>query len=92
VVTCSTRDYVESRIEVTHQRVSFLSVWIENILDNFVWDITANDFYNVVGYSLPRCDLRLHMEHKYTVNTQYDVLVKQVSLVLIVFQLLFSWN
>jgi len=49
-----------------------------NVLDNFVWNITANDFYNVVGYSLPRCDVRLHMEYKYTVvqiNTQYNVFV-----------------
>ena len=32
VVTLSTRDYVESEIEVTHQCVSFLSVWIRNII------------------------------------------------------------
>jgi len=49
-----------------------------DVLDYFVWDITANDFYNVVGYSLPRCDVRLHMEYKYTVvqvNTQHNVFV-----------------
>jgi len=75
------------KLEVTHQRVSFLSVWIGNILDNFVWDITANDFYNLVGYSLPRCDLQIHVEYKYTVNTQYNVLVSQVFLVVSLFQL-----
>jgi len=39
-----------------------------DVLDYFVWDITANDFYNVVGYFLPRYDVRLHMDYKYTVK------------------------
>jgi len=63
-----------------------------NVLDNFVWNITANDFYNVVGYSLPRCDVRLHMEYKYTVvqiNTQYNVFVSWMSLIVTLFQLHF---
>jgi len=34
-----------------------------DVLDYFLWDITANDFYNAVGYSLPRYDVRLHMEY-----------------------------
>jgi len=69
-------------IEVTHQCVSFLSVWIGNILDNFAWDFIANDFYNVMCYTLPRYDLRLHVEHKYPIiqiHTHYNVLVNQVS-------------
>jgi len=86
----STCDYVESEFEVTHQRVLFLSVSIGNIIDNFVRNITANDFYTVVGYSLPRCDWLLQVEYKHTIvqiNTQDNVLVHQVFLVVILFQL-----
>jgi len=36
------------KIKVTHQCVSFLSIWIGDIINIFVWDVTANDFYNVV--------------------------------------------
>ena len=60
-------------------------------MDNFVWDIITNGFYNVVGYSLPRCDLRYmwniniqymwKIYYKYTIiqiNAQYHVIVSQV--------------
>ena len=81
------RDYVGSKNRGYASAHIVLSIWIGNIINIFVWDVTANDFHNVVGYSLPSCDLQLHMEYKYIANTQYDGLVKQVSLVLIVFQL-----
>ena len=35
----------------------------------------------ILGYSLPRCDLRLHVEYEYTIiriNTQHNLLVIQV--------------
>jgi len=52
-----TRDRVKYQITVTLQRISFLSVWIENTINIFVWDIIANKFYIIAGYSLPGCDL-----------------------------------
>jgi len=57
---------------------SFLSVKIGNIVYNFILIVNVNSFYNVLGYSLPNCDLRLHAEYKYImvwINTQYNVLV-----------------
>jgi len=57
VVTRSARDRVMSEIKVTLQRISFLSVWIGNTINIFVYDIIANDFYITAGYSLPGCDL-----------------------------------
>jgi len=89
-VTLSTRDHVKSEIKVTHQCVSSLSEQIRNIINNFVWDVIAIDFYNFVSYSLPRCDFQLHVEHKYTIfqiNTQYNVLVNQMFLIVTLFQL-----
>ena len=53
VVILSTRGYVESKIKVTYQRISFLSIWIKNIMNNFIWDITTNNFYNIMVYSRP---------------------------------------
>ena len=44
-------------------------------------DVGVSGFYTILAYSLPRCDLRLHVECKYTIvqiNTQYNVLVNQV--------------
>jgi len=44
-------------------------------------DVGLRGFYTILGYSLPRCDLQFHVEHKYTIvqtNTQYNVLVNQV--------------
>jgi len=52
------RDHVKTEIKVTLQRVSFLSDKIGNIVNNFLRDIIANDFYIIVGYSLPGCDLQ----------------------------------
>ena len=52
-------------------------------------DVTVNDFYNVGGYSLLRCDLQLRMEHTYTVvriTMQYNVLENQMVLVITLFQ------
>jgi len=49
-----------------------------NIVYKFTRIINVNNFYNVLDYSLPNCDLRLHAEYKYTmvqINTQYNVLV-----------------
>jgi len=43
-----------------------------------------------MGYSRPGCDLQLHVEYKYTVvqiNTQYNVLVNHMSLIVTLFQL-----
>ena len=37
---------------------SFLSVQIGNIIYNFIWIVSVNSFYNVLGYSLPNCDLQ----------------------------------
>jgi len=61
-------------------------------MDNFVWGVTVNDFYNIVGYCLPRCDLRLRVEYKYT--NKYTI---QRSYKLSVFNCFFvptpfSWN
>ena len=59
-------------------------------MNTFVWDITTINFDNIIGYSRPGCDLQLHVEYKYTVvqiNTQYDVLVNQISLIVTLFQL-----
>jgi len=69
VVTFATRNHVKSEIKIMHLCVSFLYVWIGNILDNFVWDIITNGFYIVVGYSLPRCDLR----YMWNINIQYTI-------------------
>jgi len=46
--------------------VRFLSVEIANVIYNFIRIINVNSFYNVLGSSLPNCDLRLHAEYKYT--------------------------
>jgi len=49
-----------------------------NIVHKFVRIVNVNNFYNVLGYSSPNCDLRLHAEYKYTmaqINTLYNVLV-----------------
>jgi len=54
-----------------------------NIVDKFVWDITANVFYNIAGYSLPGCDL----QYMWSISTQHNVIIKQVSLVVTLFQL-----
>jgi len=51
----------------------FFSVWIGNIIYKFIRIVKVNSFYNVLGCSLPSCDLRLHAEYKYTIvriNTQ----------------------
>ena len=37
-------------------------------------DVGVSGFYTILGYSLPRYDLQLHVEHKYTIvqtNTQF---------------------
>jgi len=44
-----------------------LSVQIGNVAYSFTSDISVNGFYNILGYSLPTCDLRLHVEYKYTI-------------------------
>ena len=36
---------------------SFISVWIGNVIYIFNCIIKVIDFYKVLGYSLPRCDL-----------------------------------
>ena len=56
--------------------------------------VRVNSFYTILDYSLPSCDLQLHVECKYTIvqiNTQYNVLVNQVSLNTTLFQLHSSW-
>jgi len=45
--------------------------------------IIANNFYNIVGYSLPGCDL----QYMWSISTQYNVVIKQVSLVVTLFLL-----
>jgi len=58
-----------------------LSVQIGNVTYCFMSDVGVSGFYTILGYSLPRRDLRLHVEHKHTIvqtNTQYNVLVNQV--------------
>ena len=58
-----------------------LSVQIENVAYCFMSDVGVCGFYTILAYSLPRCDLRLHVKCKYTIvqiNTQYNVLVNQV--------------
>jgi len=60
-----------------------------NIVYKFVRIVNVNNFYNVSGYSLPNCDLRLHAEYKYTIvqiNTQHKVPVNQVFLVVALLQ------
>jgi len=57
VVTRPMRDRVKSEINVTLQRISFLSVWIGNTINIFVWDIIENNLYMIAGYSPPGCDL-----------------------------------
>jgi len=37
-----------------------------NIIYKFIQIVDVNSFYNVLGYSLPNCDLQLHAEYKYT--------------------------
>jgi len=40
-------------------------------------NVGVSGFYTILGCSLPRCDFRLRLEHKYTIvqtNTQYNVL------------------
>jgi len=44
-----------------------LSIQIENVAHSFMSDVSVNGFYNILGYSLPNCDLRLHVEYKYTI-------------------------
>ena len=58
-----------------------------NIIYNFIQIV--NNFCNVLGYSLPTCDLRLHAEYKYTmvkINTHFNVLVDGKFLVVALFQ------
>jgi len=58
-----------------------LSVQIENVTYCFMSGVSVSGFYTILAYSLPRCDLRLHVECKYTIvqiNTQCNVLVQQV--------------
>jgi len=47
----------------------------------FMSDVGVNGLYTILAYSLPRYDLRSHVECKYTIvqlNTRYNVLVNQV--------------
>jgi len=58
-----------------------LSVQIENVTYCFMSGVSVSGFCTILAYSLPRCDLRLHVECKCTIvqiNTQYNVLVNQV--------------
>ena len=68
----------------------FLSIQFGNITYNFAWNVNANGFYNVLGYSLPHCHLRLHVEYKYTIvriNTRHNVRVNYMFLAVALFQL-----
>jgi len=67
-----------------------LSVQIENVTYSFKAGVGVSGFHIILVYSLPRYDLQLHVKYRYTIirlNTQNNVLINQVSLVITLFQL-----
>ena len=55
VVTRSTRDRVKSEVKI-YASVKYR--FIGNIMNIFAGNIIVNDFFTIVGYSLPGCDLQ----------------------------------